>query len=53
MSIKTEHFTMALKLYESQGHFCSRTFCNSIGGRTTGLLILYSYTILFGKPSKQ
>jgi len=38
-SIKTEYFTTALKLAESQGyrHFRNRTFCNGVGGRTTGL----------------
>jgi len=38
---RTEHFTTALKT-ESQGyrHLLYRTFCNGVGGRTTGLLTL-------------
>jgi len=39
MSIKTEHFTMALKLAESQGyrHFHNRMLCNGVGDWATRL----------------
>jgi len=43
--IKTEYFTTALKLAESQGYrnFRNRTFCNGVGGKRH---LLYSCTIV-------